>query len=53
MFRDYTCLVLADCTAEPLGHGSPRSNHDASLLAVQVLFGWVSDSTAFIAALEE
>ncbi len=29
MFRDYVCLLLADCTAEPIGDGLPRSNHDA------------------------
>jgi ureidoacrylate peracid hydrolase len=53
MFRDYTCLLLADCTAEPIGYGLARSNHDASLLVVQVLLGWVSDSTRLITALEE
>jgi len=52
MFRDYSCLLLADCTAEPIGYGLPRSNHDASLLVVQVLFGWVSGSSELLAALE-
>jgi ureidoacrylate peracid hydrolase len=52
MFRDYTCLLLEDCTAEPIGSGLPRSNHDASLLVIQILFGWVSTSTAMISALE-
>ena len=52
MFRDYTCLLLADCTAESIGNGLPRTNHEASLLAIQVQFGWVSQSTEFIAALE-
>ena len=50
MFRDYTCLLLADCTAEP---GLAGINHEASLLAVQGQFGWVSQSAQFIAALEE
>lgn len=50
MFRDYTCLLLADCTAEP---GLAGINHEASLLAVQGQFGWGSQSTQFIAALEE
>ena len=49
MFRDYTSLLLADCTAEP---GLAGINHDASLLAVQGGFGWVSQSAQFIAALE-
>jgi ureidoacrylate peracid hydrolase len=52
MFRDYTCLLLEDCTAEPIGSGLPRSNHDASLLAIQMLFGWVSGSNELITALE-
>lgn len=51
MFRDYTCLLLEDCTAEPIGKGLPRSNHDASLLAVQALLGWVSTSGDLIKAL--
>ena len=53
MFRDYSCLVLEDCTAEPIGNGLPRSNHEASLLAIQILFGWVSESTKLIESLEE
>jgi ureidoacrylate peracid hydrolase len=52
MFRDYACVVLDDCTGEPIGHGLPRSNHDASLLVIQTLFGWVARSDAFIKALE-
>ena len=50
MFRDYTCLLLADCTAEP---GLAGINHEASLLAVQGQFGWVSESAQFVAAVEE
>jgi ureidoacrylate peracid hydrolase len=52
MFRDYSCLLLADCTAEPVGSGLPRSNHEASLLLIQELFGWVSDSAQLLKALE-
>ncbi len=52
MFRDYSCLLLADCSAEPIGADLPRTNHDASLLAIQMLFGWVSSSTELIRALE-
>jgi ureidoacrylate peracid hydrolase len=50
MFRDYQPVLLADCTAEPIGYGLPRSNHEASLLTVQVNFGWVSSSDEFINA---
>jgi len=52
-FRDYRCLLLADCTAEPIGAGLQRSNHEASLLLVETMFGWVSHSTAFVQALRE
>jgi ureidoacrylate peracid hydrolase len=52
MFRDYLCVLLADCTAEPIGSDLPRTNHEASLLLIQLLFGWVSSSTEFIRALD-
>jgi ureidoacrylate peracid hydrolase len=52
MFRDYTCLLLEDCTAEPIGAGFARSNHDASLLVVQALFGWITKSTELLKALQ-
>jgi ureidoacrylate peracid hydrolase len=51
MFRDYTCLLLADCTGEPLGEDFQRSNHEASLFVIQALFGWVSSSEEFLRAL--
>lgn len=51
MFRDYRCLLLADCMSEPIGAALPRSNHDASLLAAEVLLGWVFDSKRFAGAL--
>lgn len=53
MFRDYHCLVLEGCTAEAIGAGLPRTNHDATLLVIELLVGWVSDSTAWLAALEQ
>src|SRR5882724_10054337 len=37
MFRDYACVVLDDCTGEPIGHGLPRSHHDASLLVIHTV----------------
>jgi ureidoacrylate peracid hydrolase len=52
MFRDYACLLLEDCASEAIGKDLARSNHDASLLVLQVLFGWVSSSTEFMAAIE-
>ncbi len=44
-FRDYTCVVLEDCTSEPLG------THEASLKVIETLFGWVSSSQAVLRAL--
>jgi ureidoacrylate peracid hydrolase len=52
MFRDYSCVLLADCTAEPVGQEFARTNHEASLLVIQSLFGWVSDSAEVIRALD-
>jgi ureidoacrylate peracid hydrolase len=52
MFRDYTCLVLENCVAEPIGAELPRSNHAATLLVLQAAFAWVSDSSTFLGALE-
>lgn len=52
MFRDYLPVLLEDCTAEPIGSNLPRSNHEASLLTIQTLFGWISNSNDFIKALE-
>ena len=51
MFRDYQCVLLSDCMSEPIGSNLARTNHDASLLTVQTLLGWVSDSASFLKAL--
>jgi ureidoacrylate peracid hydrolase len=51
MFRDYSCIVLEDCTAEPIGAGLPRTNHEASLLTIETLFGWVSNAPTVCKAL--
>ena len=50
-FRDYRCLLLEDCTAEPIGSDLPHTNHDASVRLIETMFGWVSDSAAFQAVL--
>lgn len=52
MFRDYICIVLEDCTAELIAHDAPRSNHLATLLNIELLFGWVTDSASVLAALQ-
>ncbi len=51
MFRDYHCLLVEDCVAEPIGAGLPRSNYDASCLVIEVLFGSVTDAAAVLGAL--
>lgn len=50
MFRNYSSVVLEDCTAEPVGYGLSRSNHEASILLIQRRLGWVSSSDEFIRA---
>jgi ureidoacrylate peracid hydrolase len=50
-YRDYRCLLLSDCTAEPIGSQLSRSNHEASLLVIETLFGWVADSRSLLTAL--
>jgi ureidoacrylate peracid hydrolase len=52
-FRDYSCVLLTDCTSEPIGHDAARSNHDASVALIEVLFGWVSTSEQFVSAAAE
>jgi ureidoacrylate peracid hydrolase len=50
-FRDYRCVLLSDCTAEPIGHDLARSNHDASVLLIELMLGRVASSSALVAAL--
>lgn len=52
-FRDYRCLLLTDCTAELIGNRLPRTNHEASLLLVELVYGWVTESSALMQALVE
>jgi ureidoacrylate peracid hydrolase len=52
-YRDYRCLLLSDCTGEPIGSDLARSNHEASLLVIETSFGWVSDSHSFLRALQK
>ncbi|MCA2408229.1 isochorismatase family protein [Rhizobium leguminosarum bv. viciae 248] len=50
-FRDYRPIVLRDCTAELIAADASRSNHEASLLAIELLFGWTAESEDVIEAL--
>ena len=52
MFRDYSCILLADCTAEPIGHNRPTNNHKASLFLMEALFGWIALSEGFVVAVQ-
>ncbi|MGE0239495.1 MAG: cysteine hydrolase family protein [Parvibaculaceae bacterium] len=49
-FRDFHCLLLTDCTSEPIARDTARSNYDASLALVERLFGWTSTSARFLRA---
>jgi ureidoacrylate peracid hydrolase len=51
-FRDYKCLLLSDCTAEPVGSELPRTNYEATLTLVERFFGWVTESRVLLEALE-
>jgi len=44
------CALIEDCSAEPEGADLPGTNHEASLLVREALFGWVSDSGALLRA---
>jgi ureidoacrylate peracid hydrolase len=50
-FRDYRCVLVEDCVAEPIAHDAPRSNHDATVLLVNLLFGSVTNSSQLVKAL--
>ena len=52
MFRDYSPVLLGDCSGEVVGCDLPRSNHEASLFLIQQRFGWVSSSEEFVKALQ-
>ncbi|MBP2445544.1 cysteine hydrolase family protein [Rhizobium leguminosarum] len=50
-FRDYRSIVLRDCTAELISADAARSNHEAPLLTIELLFGWTAHSNDVIEAL--
>jgi ureidoacrylate peracid hydrolase len=52
MFRDYSPVLLADCSGEVVGCKLPRSDHEASLLLIEDSLGWVSTSEEFVKALQ-
>jgi hypothetical protein len=44
--------VLEDCVGQPSLRGTGSSAHEASLRIIEEVFGYVSDSDSFIAAVE-
>ncbi len=50
MARDFHCVVIEDCVAEPIGANFERSNHEASLLTLELLFASIANSAAVISA---
>lgn len=53
MYRDYNSIILEDCTSETLGSELARTNYEASILNIQIMFGWISNSSEYINALAE
>jgi ureidoacrylate peracid hydrolase len=51
-YRDYHCILLEDCAAEPMGRNLSRSNHEATVLLIERIFGSVSSSTNLTLAIE-
>lgn len=51
MFRDYHCLVVSDATAEPIAADSPRPNHEASLLTLELLFSHIATTSDVVSSL--
>ncbi len=49
--RDFHCVVLEDCVAEPIGAGLARSNHDATIQVLELLFASISDSSSLLSAI--
>jgi len=37
--------------AEPIGNDLPRTNHEATLLAIELLFGWTTSSDELVKGL--
>jgi hypothetical protein len=46
------CCWLA-ATAEPIGDRLPRSNREATILLVELVYGWVAESDALVQALRK
>ena len=47
----YRCILLSDCTTEPIGNRLTRTNYEVTLMLVELVYGWVTDSGSVIGAL--
>jgi len=48
MFRDYNCLVLEDCVAEPIDSDLEHTPHEATLRVIETVLGFVGSSAPLI-----
>ena len=51
MMHDFHCVVIEDCVAEPIGATLERTNHEATLLTLEILFASITGSSSVIDAL--
>jgi ureidoacrylate peracid hydrolase len=51
MMHDFHCVVIADCVAEPIGASFERTNHEATLLTLEILFASIAESSSVVEAL--
>ncbi len=51
MMRDFHCIVVEDAVAEPIGADLTRSNHDATLLVLELLYASITRTAAIVDAL--
>ena len=49
--REYNCVLVDDCVAEPVGANLARTNHDATALLTELVLGWVTTAAEVIGAL--
>ncbi len=49
--REYRCVLIDDCVAEPVGANLARTNHDATALLTELVLGWVTTAADVIGAL--
>ena len=52
-FLDYVPILLTDTTAEPIGSDRPTTNYESTVLIVQRMFGWTTDSKQLAIALKK